>query len=148
MLGYTGLMQRSEHKNFRTKLTFITAELMSPVNSWICEEGEVFILGSSSTKWQLFFWFMWWRCSDLVKCFVPVFYWSPVWKTEITAVGDPPHWPCDTLYPQKVALTSPTSGGLSVRIVWSRTKATELDCRLYITWGRVVLKLRDLGRQY
>jgi hypothetical protein len=30
------------------------------------------------------------------------------------------------LYPQKLALTSPTSGGLSVGIVRSRTKATEL----------------------
>jgi hypothetical protein len=31
-----------------------------------------------------------------------------------------------TLYPQKLALTSPTSGGSSVDIVRSRTKATEL----------------------
>jgi hypothetical protein len=30
------------------------------------------------------------------------------------------------LYPQKLALTSPTSGGLSVGIVRSRTKATEI----------------------
>jgi hypothetical protein len=30
------------------------------------------------------------------------------------------------LYPQKLALTSPTSGGRSVSIVRSRTKATEL----------------------
>jgi hypothetical protein len=30
------------------------------------------------------------------------------------------------LYPQKLALTSPTSGGRSVGIVFSRTKATEL----------------------
>jgi hypothetical protein len=30
------------------------------------------------------------------------------------------------LYPQKLALTSPTSGGRSVGIVSSRTKATEL----------------------
>ena len=29
------------------------------------------------------------------------------------------------LYPQKLALTSPTDGGRSVRIVRSRTKATE-----------------------
>jgi hypothetical protein len=39
--------------------------------------------------------------------------------------GDPLHWPCDTLYPQRLALTSPTSGGHSVGIVRSRTKATE-----------------------
>jgi hypothetical protein len=30
------------------------------------------------------------------------------------------------LYPQKLALTSPTSGGRSVGIVRSRTKATQL----------------------
>jgi hypothetical protein len=39
--------------------------------------------------------------------------------------GDPLHWPRDTLYPQKLAQTSPTSGGRSVGIVRSRTKATE-----------------------
>jgi hypothetical protein len=39
--------------------------------------------------------------------------------------GDPLCWPCDTLYPQKLALTSPTSGGRSVSIVHSRTKVTE-----------------------
>jgi hypothetical protein len=33
--------------------------------------------------------------------------------------GDPLRWPCDTLYPQTLALTSPTSGGLSVGIVRS-----------------------------
>jgi hypothetical protein len=33
--------------------------------------------------------------------------------------------PRETLYRQKLALTSPTSGGLSVGIVRSRTKATE-----------------------
>jgi hypothetical protein len=33
----------------------------------------------------------------------------------------------DTLRPQKLALTSPTSGGLSVGVVRSRTKATEFS---------------------
>jgi len=32
------------------------------------------------------------------------------------------------LYPQKLALTSPTGGGRSVGIVRSRTKATEIFC--------------------
>jgi hypothetical protein len=32
-------------------------------------------------------------------------------------------WPHDTLYPQKLALTSPTSGGRSVGIVRLRTKS-------------------------
>jgi hypothetical protein len=39
--------------------------------------------------------------------------------------GDPLRWPRDTLYPQKLPLTSPTSGGRSVGIVLSWTKATE-----------------------
>jgi len=33
------------------------------------------------------------------------------------------------LYPQKLALTSPTGGGRSVGIVCSRTKATEFRSR-------------------
>jgi hypothetical protein len=40
---------------------------------------------------------------------------------------DPSRWPRDNSYPQKLALTSPTSGGLSVGIVRSRTKATEFS---------------------
>jgi hypothetical protein len=39
--------------------------------------------------------------------------------------GDPVRWPRDTLYQQKLALTSPASGGRSVGIVCLRTKATE-----------------------
>jgi hypothetical protein len=38
---------------------------------------------------------------------------------------DPSDWPCDALYPQKFALTSLASGGRSVGIVRSKTKATE-----------------------
>jgi hypothetical protein len=39
--------------------------------------------------------------------------------------GDPLVWPRDTLYKRKLALTLPTSGGRSVAVVRSRTKATE-----------------------
>jgi hypothetical protein len=39
---------------------------------------------------------------------------------------DPSRWPRDTLYPQKLALTSLTRCGRSVGIVRSWTKATEL----------------------
>jgi hypothetical protein len=39
--------------------------------------------------------------------------------------GDPLRWPRDTLYPRKLALTSPTSGGRSVGIVRLRAKTTE-----------------------
>jgi hypothetical protein len=40
---------------------------------------------------------------------------------------DPLRWPRDTIYPPKLALTSPTSGGRSIGIVRSRTKATEFS---------------------
>jgi hypothetical protein len=40
---------------------------------------------------------------------------------------DPSRWPHGTLYPQKLALTSWTSGGRSVGIVRSRTQATEFS---------------------
>jgi hypothetical protein len=39
--------------------------------------------------------------------------------------GDPLRWPRDTLYPQKMALTSPACGDRSVGIVRLRTKTTE-----------------------
>jgi hypothetical protein len=42
----------------------------------------------------------------------------------------PPH---DTLYPQKLALTSRTRGGRSVGIVRWRTKATELLLLLHVS---------------
>jgi hypothetical protein len=38
--------------------------------------------------------------------------------------GDPLRSPCDTLYPQKLTLTSPKSGGGSVGIFRLLTKAT------------------------
>jgi hypothetical protein len=41
--------------------------------------------------------------------------------------GDPLRWPRNTLYLQKLALTSSTSGGRSVSIVRLRTKATEFS---------------------
>jgi hypothetical protein len=40
---------------------------------------------------------------------------------------DPSHWPCCTLYPKKLALNSPTSGGRSVGIVRSRTQVTDQE---------------------
>jgi hypothetical protein len=44
------------------------------------------------------------------------------WKIEINGRGNPLRWPRDTLYPQELALTSPTSGGGSVGISRLRTK--------------------------
>jgi hypothetical protein len=37
-------------------------------------------------------------------------------------------WPRGTLYPQKLAITSPTSGGSSVGIVRLRTQTMEFVC--------------------
>jgi hypothetical protein len=44
---------------------------------------------------------------------------------------DPSRWPRGTLYPQKLTLTWPTSGGRSVGIVRSRTQATEF---ILVSW--------------
>jgi hypothetical protein len=46
---------------------------------------------------------------------------------------DSSRWPNGILYPQNLALTSPTSGGHSVGIFRSRTQATEVDCSSLIT---------------
>jgi hypothetical protein len=43
-------------------------------------------------------------------------------ENRINGRGDPLGWPRDTLYPQKLALTSPTSGGRWAGIVRLRTK--------------------------
>jgi hypothetical protein len=40
---------------------------------------------------------------------------------------DPSRWPRGTLYPQTLALTSSTNGGLSVGTISLRTQATELS---------------------
>jgi hypothetical protein len=42
-------------------------------------------------------------------------------ENRINGQGDPLRWPRNTLYPQKLALTSPTRGGRSVGIVRLRT---------------------------
>jgi hypothetical protein len=43
-------------------------------------------------------------------------------ENRINERGDQLRWQSDTLYPQKLALISPTSGGRSVRIIRLRTK--------------------------
>jgi hypothetical protein len=50
---------------------------------------------------------------------------APVCNTEINGRGDLLRWPRDTIYPLKLALISPTSGGRMVGIFRLRTKATE-----------------------
>jgi hypothetical protein len=53
---------------------------------------------------------------------------TPVYKTENTAVGIR-HADHVAPYPQKLTITSPTSGGRSVGIVRSRTQTMELKRR-------------------
>jgi hypothetical protein len=65
--------------------------------------------------------------------------------------GDPLRWPRDTLYPQKLALTSPTSGGSSVGIVRLRAKATEFVlCFLesYTASFAVGIKVKKIGKVF
>jgi hypothetical protein len=67
---------------------------------------------------------------------------------------DPSHWPRDTLYPQKLAITSPTSGGRSVGIVRSRTQTMEFSfsqVQLYfyckhMNWPNLLRRLHELPR--
>jgi hypothetical protein len=62
---------------------------------------------------------------------------------------DPSRRPCVALYPQKLALTSPTSGGRSVGIVRSRTQATEYSFFLVLPYlillNVVPIKLNPIG---
>jgi hypothetical protein len=69
-------------------------------------------------------------------------------KVEITAVGIRRTDHSTPLYPQKLALTWPTSGGRSAGIVRSRTKATELLLLLLLLfqelWSRIRLLMPQL----
>jgi hypothetical protein len=58
--------------------------------------------------------------------------------------GDPLRWPRDTLYPQKLALTSPTSGGRPVGIVRLRTKTKEFFYTYREDWYFDTQKKRNL----
>jgi hypothetical protein len=74
---------------------------------------------------------------------------------------DTSSWPCISLYPQKLALTSSTSGDRTVGIVRSRTQATEFNffflvsvlqlirCRWSTSWNSCVfhLKMANKGRK-
>jgi hypothetical protein len=55
---------------------------------------------------------------------------------------DPLCSPLDTIYPQKLALTSSTSGGCSVGIVRSRSQATEFS--LVFTEGAEKVEVVDI----
>jgi hypothetical protein len=51
---------------------------------------------------------------------------------EINGHGNPLPGPRDTLYPQKLVLSSPTSGGRSVGIVRLRTKSHGVMIYMYV----------------
>jgi hypothetical protein len=57
---------------------------------------------------------------------------------------DPLCWPRNTFYPQKLTLTSPTSGGSSVGIVRSRTKATEFVLSLFTVTAETYVDAKSL----
>jgi hypothetical protein len=66
--------------------------------------------------------------------------------------GDPLRCPRDNLYPQKLALTSPTSCDRSVGIVRLRTKATEFGyyhCTILLgNYLRSVIKQQTVSKVY
>jgi hypothetical protein len=51
-------------------------------------------------------------------------------ENRINGPGGPLRWPCDTLCPQKLTLTSPINGGRSVGIIRLRTKGYEFSVSL------------------
>jgi hypothetical protein len=70
--------------------------------------------------------------------------WGATWKdnsgsglkTEINGRGDSLRWPLDTLYPLKLVLTSPTSGGRSLGIVRWRIEAPKFVCCFLFVIGQ------------
>jgi hypothetical protein len=61
---------------------------------------------------------------------------------------DPSRWPRGTLYPQKLAITSPTSDGRSVGIVRSRTQTMEFVCFCFVFLGEFNLVLTSSWLQF
>jgi hypothetical protein len=62
---------------------------------------------------------------SLVRIIEELFEWKSRGSGQANRIndrGDPLRWPRNTVYPQKLALTWPTSGGRSVGIVHLRTK--------------------------
>jgi hypothetical protein len=63
-----------------------------------------------------------------------------VYKIEINVREDTLRWTRDTLYPQKLALTSPASGGRSIGIVRLRTKATDFSFIRQVILSKICCK--------
>jgi hypothetical protein len=69
---------------------------------------------------------------------------APVWKTENTAIGIRHADHVAPLYPQKLALTSPTSGGRSVGIVRLQIQATEFSLVFSLCWAQLIWTMLKL----
>jgi hypothetical protein len=59
--------------------------------------------------------------------------------------GDPLRWPWDTICPQNLVLTSPTSGGRFVGVFRSLTKATKCLYSFFISWSYITSSGLILG---
>jgi hypothetical protein len=74
--------------------------------------------------------------------------WGASWKKKSSGSGlesrdyglrDASRWPRGTLYPQRLTVTSPTSGGRSVGVVCSRTQAREFFFYIILILCYVIL---------
>jgi hypothetical protein len=65
--------------------------------------------------------------------FVVEWAWCPCLENREHGRRDPSRWPRGTLYPQKLAITLPRSGGRSVSIVRSRTQAMEFVLLCFVS---------------
>jgi hypothetical protein len=63
--------------------------------------------------------------------FIQIYINNPSIESREYGFRDPSRWPRGTLYPQKLALTSATSGVRSICIVRSRTQAMEFNLVIY-----------------
>jgi hypothetical protein len=93
---------------------FLATDLEARVRFPVLSEKEISGSGTGSTQPREYNWGDTWQKSSG----------SCLENREYSRM-DPSRWPRGTLYPQKLAITSPTSGGRSVGIFRSRSQATE-----------------------